>query len=110
MINDVSLSQIKRNVITAHKRSLGQGNVFTPVCHSVHGGRRGWLPSMHHRSHDQHPGGVLPTEEWSVYKGGFCLRGGLPTSRGGEGGVGQIPPPPRTRKVGGTYPTGMLSC
>ena len=108
MINDVSLSQIKRNVITAHKRSLGQGNVFTPVCHSVHGGRRGWLPSMHHRSHDQHPGGVLPTEEWSVYKGGFCLRGGLPTSRGG--GVGQIPPSPRTRKVGGTYPTGMLSC
>ena len=28
-------------VITAHKRSLGQGNVFTPVSHSVH---RGCLP------------------------------------------------------------------
>ena len=25
-------------IFTAHKRSLGQGNVFTPVCHSVHGG------------------------------------------------------------------------
>ena len=25
-------------VITARKRSLGQGNIFTPVCHSVHGG------------------------------------------------------------------------
>ena len=25
-------------VITVHKRSLGQGNVFTPVCHSVHRG------------------------------------------------------------------------
>ena len=24
------------NMITAHKRSLGEGNVFTPVCHSVH--------------------------------------------------------------------------
>ena len=24
--------------ITARKRSLGQGNVFTPVCHSVHQG------------------------------------------------------------------------
>ena len=24
--------------ITARKRSLGQGNIFTPVCHSVHGG------------------------------------------------------------------------
>ena len=23
---------------TARKRSLGQGNVFKPVCHSVHGG------------------------------------------------------------------------
>ena len=26
--------------ITVHKRSLGQGSVFTPVCHSVHRGRR----------------------------------------------------------------------
>ena len=25
-------------IITARKRSLGQGNIFTPVCHSVHGG------------------------------------------------------------------------
>ena len=24
--------------ITARKRSLGQGNIFTSVCHSVHGG------------------------------------------------------------------------
>ena len=31
-----------RTVITARKRSLGQGNIFTPVCHSVHrGGMRG---------------------------------------------------------------------
>ena len=27
-----------RTIITARKRSLGQGNIFTPVCHSVHGG------------------------------------------------------------------------
>ena len=25
-------------IFTARKRSLGQGNIFTPVCHSVHGG------------------------------------------------------------------------
>ena len=25
-------------IITARKRSLGQGNIFTPVCHSVHRG------------------------------------------------------------------------
>ena len=29
-------------IFTARKRSLGQGNIFTPVCHSVHrGGMRG---------------------------------------------------------------------
>ena len=27
-----------QNVFTARKRSLGQGNIYTPVCHSVHGG------------------------------------------------------------------------
>ena len=35
-------------VITARKRSLGQGNIFTPVCHSVHRGAcivgGAWLP------------------------------------------------------------------
>ena len=31
------------SVITARKRSLGQGNIFTPVCHSVHGGGHVWL-------------------------------------------------------------------
>ena len=37
-------------IITARKGSLGQGNVFTPVCHSLHG--EGGVNSMHHRSHD----------------------------------------------------------
>ena len=27
-------------IFTARKRSLGQGNIFTRVCHSVHGGGR----------------------------------------------------------------------
>ena len=40
-------------VITARKRSFGQGNVFTPSCHSVHRGGSHWLPSMHHQSDDQ---------------------------------------------------------
>ena len=31
-----SLVSINSLLITAHKRSLGQGNVFTPVCDSVH--------------------------------------------------------------------------
>ena len=43
---------------TARKRSLGQGNIFIGVGLST-GRRGGWLPSMHHRSHDQEglPGG-----------------------------------------------------
>ena len=42
MLNDMMSLTIQhpqwsgeRVIITAHKRSLGQGNVFTPVCHSL---------------------------------------------------------------------------
>ena len=36
------------NIFTARKRSLGQGKIFTPVCHSVHrGGVHGCLGGMH---------------------------------------------------------------
>ena len=33
------------NIITARKRSLRQGNIFAPVCHSAH--RRGGSTSVH---------------------------------------------------------------
>ena len=32
-------------IFTARKRSLGQGNIFTPVCHSVHRGGHAWFYS-----------------------------------------------------------------
>ena len=55
---------------TARKPSLGQGNVFTRVCHSVRGG--GWLPSIHHNSHDQgsasRGGGVC------IHREGVCIQ------------------------------------
>ena len=35
----------RARIFTARKRSLGQGNIFTPVCHSVHG--RGLVVSNH---------------------------------------------------------------
>ena len=94
-------------LITDFNRSLGQGNIFTSVCHSVHRGG-GWLPS---RSHDQ---------EVSIQ--GVSLQGGS-ASRGvgrlpqlglrvGGAGVGQI-----TLKIRGIlstrgrmHPTGMHSC
>ena len=70
----------KVGLFTTHKQSLGQGNVSTRVYNSVHRRGVGWLPNMHHKSHDQPPG-------W------------------GGGSV----PPGETRKVGSTHPTRMLS-
>ena len=52
---------------------------------------------MHHRSHDQHPGG-----------GGLPMGGGRSLSA--YGGRGWADPPIGTRKAGSTHPTGMLSC
>ena len=62
------------HIFTTRKQSLVQGDVFTHACHPVHrrGGGR-WLPSMHHRSHAQHPRRV-------------CLQGGLPTGSLATGG------------------------
>ena len=66
--------------VTARQRRLGQGNVFTPVCHSVH--RGGGL----------HPGGL--------HLGGCLLLGGCLHLGGGlhpgvphpGGRVGRPPP------------------
>ena len=89
---------------TARKRSLGQGNVFKPVCHSVHRDR-GWLPGIHHRSHDQ--GGLPPK--------GVCIEGGLYPGGLPPGGLGRTPPAMGyygiwSTSARGTYPTGMHSC
>ena len=71
-------------IITARKRSLGQGNMFTPVCHSVHRGVclvEGAVPG---------PRGVFlvlgGAWSWGVWSGG--------------GGTAE----------GGMHPTGMHSC
>ena len=67
ILNTLKVKILVVTVITARKRSLGQGNVFTPVCLSVHRGfgfpacsgkggglasrqalgKGGWIPSMH---------------------------------------------------------------
>ena len=80
---------IKIRIITARKRSLGQGNVFTSVCHSVHGGGSACL----HPVGDLHPGGSA-SGEWGLHRGG----GGGWTDR----------PLDTTRydqRAGGTHPT-----
>ena len=60
--------QLKR-FITVHKRSLGQGNIFAPVCHSVHGG-------------------ICPIACWDIPPG---PEAGTPPPPGPEAGT----PPPR---------------
>ena len=52
LVQNAFADMISYRVITTRKRSLGQGNIFTPVCHSVHGGgglsasvRAGILPT-----------------------------------------------------------------
>ena len=72
-------------LITARKRSLGQGNIFTPVCHSVHRG--------------------------DLVREGGCLVQGVPAPgvSGPRGGAWWRPPRTATA-AGGTHPTGMHSC
>ena len=80
------------NFFTARQRNLGQGNIFTSICHSV---QRGWgvlLSSMYHRSHDQRvylQGVTLPPGGGSTFGGGVCIQGG-----------GQTPPVPPPRYTG----------
>ena len=100
-------SENLHSFITARKQNLGQGNVFTPLCHSVQQG--GLSPSMHHRSH-----------EWgSLSRGGLCpgvsLSGGVSVqgvslSRGSlcqEGSLSKGSLSRETLSMGGLSPGGV---
>ena len=108
-------------VITARKRSLGQGNIFAPVCHSVHGG--GVIPAC--------IAGGIPAcfAAGLLGEGGgipACLATGLQGGSPGPQPGGKLrglaggcipacteaaPPPTWTATAsGGTHPTGMHSC
>ena len=67
-------------VITAHKRSLGHGNIFAPVCSQWEG-----VPGQVHAPGQVHPPGQIH-----------------PLSAVHAGRYGQ--------HAGGTHPTGMQSC
>ena len=94
--------QTFRYIITARKRSLGQGNMFTDVCLST----GGCLV----------PGGLLPGG--CLVKGGVCSGGGVPGLGGvpGPGGVGSGPrgvldgPPGTATAAGSMHPIGMHFC
>ena len=98
-------------LLTARKRSLGQGNIFTTVCHSVHGGEGRCIPAciaggipacLAEGGLSQHAlqEGVVPAA------GGLCSGGGGGLLPGGEpGGDPQV-----ATAAGSTHPTGMHSC
>ena len=88
------------------KRSFGQGNIFTSVCHSVLGVG---FPAC------------ITGHMTGVFIQGVCIQEGVEQNRLGlptEGGLGRLPPPPRDtlvttgygQQAGGMHPTGMPSC
>ena len=109
------------------KRSFGQGNIITPVCHSVH--RGGVPPNFRGGGCLQFFGGFL-----QIFLGGFLqIFGGSPIFQGGVslifrggclqfwGGFLQIfrgvskfsgggVPPEYCQRSAGMHPTGMHSC
>ena len=79
--------------------------IFSQVFVCVWGGDV-WLPSIHHRSHDQeglHPGGGSAAKGGGLHPGGYACKG-----------VGQTPIRLRYmgygQQAGDTHPTGMHSC
>ena len=85
-------------IITARKRNLRQGNVFIPVCHSVHRGEVGFPAGItgHITRGSASRGGLPPGGSASR---GVCLQGGL------HQGSGQTPTPEhyRIRSTSGRY-------
>ena len=90
------------SLITARKRSLGQGNIFRSVCQELcsrGGGGGGWYPSMPCRSPCPHPRGELRGLSWGVSRptpgglspGPYPGGGGIPTCTEADS------PPPRRR-------------
>ena len=94
------------------KRSFGQGNIFTPVCHSVHGGVLLARPPPRHREPppraDNPPGWRTPPG-WTTPPGWRT-----PPEQNPPRMENQPPPGKQTPAYGlrsaGTHPTGMHSC
>ena len=93
-------------LVTTWKRSLGEGNVFAHVCHSVHGALGGLcMISLPVRL----PG---PMFLLGVSVSGPMFLPGVHLSRGGlcPGGGLSVRETPVQWRAGGMHPTGMHSC
>ena len=99
-------------IFTARKRSLGQGNIFAPVCHSVHQGvclpqcMLGYIPR------DQTPSNQTPPGPDTALGTGHPPGPDTPGSR--HPPWEQTPPAEHAGRYGQcagcTHPTGMQSC
>ena len=92
---------------------MGQGFIFTRVCHSVHkgGGGVGFTACITgHMTGGLHLEGMNPG---GLYSGVSASGGGVGQPTGGSassGGLGRHSLPQLLRDTGGTHPTGMLCC
>ena len=83
LLETVQAVRLRRGFITVHKRSLEQGKVFTPMCHSVRGGEgstsRGGLHAGRQSRLPQHYGiwstSGLFTSYWNAFL--FIIANGL---------------------------------
>ena len=112
---------------------LGQGYMFTGICHSVNGGCYPSMPCSRSPGGYLVPGGCLVPRRsapgvWPsvmpFWYGGLLIEGGLLVWSSGEGPEGDNRRPPHQKAitvawwrpsrtataVGGTHPTGMHSC
>ena len=101
------------------KRSFGQGNIFTPVCHSVH---RGGSGKENPPRPDTPPSMETPPLPWRTPRHGEPPRDQTPPGPDppgtrpppGPDPPDQTPPGKQTPAFGlrsaGTHPTGMHSC
>ena len=93
---NITFPQLRLQVVitilfTTRRRSLGQGNLFTPVSHSVHGAGGVGLPACI-TGHMTRGWGSASKGRGGLHLG-VCIQGDHPA-----------------RKVTGTHPTGMLPC
>ena len=106
------------SVFTARKRSLGQGNIFISVCHSVH---RGEYLTRYTPSGTRHTPGTRYTPSAPGTHHPPPDQAGTPSEPGrytpqDQAGTPPTPPTPPQKqipaygkRVGGTHPTGMHS-
>ena len=112
------------DIITARKRSLRQGYVFTRVCDTVHGGggwstKAGTPPGRYTTPRQVHLPAGTPPRRYTP-RGRYTLPSRYTPSPAGTPRRQVHPPPGRYtswqcmlgygQQAGGTHPTGMHSC